>query len=277
MKRSRASRQLSRQAGFSLLEMLTVVAILTLVMGAVFGQIATVQKRYKTEETKLDLVQESREFIDQMVRDLHNVGYPNARMYAQGALTAPTANDVRNAVGLVKFDYNDVWFEGDVDGDGQVDVVRYTLQSVGGSCPCAIRRSQTAKLNATAPMAQNSTSYQVQLENVVNSAGSGGGGVNGSLPIAGNSTVGAGGGGYTTIANDTLYGGYKGSYIFRAFDQNGNAVGPADYSTLAGQQALASIRTIRIVISVLAPATGTDIQTLRRPAVSVTSSARINN
>lgn len=48
------------QRGFSLLEMITVVAILTLVMGAVFKQVITVQQRYRGEETKLDVAQESR-------------------------------------------------------------------------------------------------------------------------------------------------------------------------------------------------------------------------
>ena len=69
---------------------------------------------------------------------------------------------------------------GDVDGDGQVDVVRYTLQDDGsGNCPCKIRRSQGTKLNNTAPMdtSQPSTNYSVELDNVVNSLGAGSGGV----------------------------------------------------------------------------------------------------
>ena len=140
-------RRRASQRGFSLLEMLTVVAILTLVMGAVFKQVISVQQRYRTEETKLDISQESREFLDQMVRDLHQAGYPTLRIYATGVLASPKINDQRVAAGIVKFAYNDLWFEGDIDGDGQVDVVRYTLNAPGGACPCTIQRSQATKLN----------------------------------------------------------------------------------------------------------------------------------
>jgi prepilin-type N-terminal cleavage/methylation domain-containing protein len=262
-----------REAGFSLLEMLTVLVILTLVMGVVFAQIATVQKRYKTEETKLDITQESREFLDQIVRDLHNAGYPNYHMYAAGALTSPIANDARNAVGLVKFAYNDIWFEGDVDGDGQVDVVRYTLQDDGsGNCPCKIRRSQSPKLSGTDPMSQSSINYSVELDNLVNSLGVGGGGA--ALPIAGSSTI-RSGTSYTTVANDTLYSGYKSAYVFRAFDRNGVEILPTDYNTPLNQ--LSQIRSIKVTLNVLAKPSGADIQTLRRPAVMLTATARLDN
>jgi prepilin-type N-terminal cleavage/methylation domain-containing protein len=269
----KSARGRQREAGFSLLEMLTVLVILTLVMGVVFAQIATVQKRYKTEETKLDITQESREFLDQIVRDLHNAGYPNFHMYASGALTSPVANDSRNAVGLVKFGYNDLWFEGDVDGDGQVDVVRYTLQDDGsGNCPCKIRRSQSLKLNNTDPLSQTSTNYSVELDNVVNSLGAGGGGA--ALPISGSSTI-RSGASYTTVANDTLYSGYKSAYVFRAFDKDGVEILPTDYNTPYTK--IGNIRTIKVTINVLAKPSGADIQTLRRPAVMLTATARIDN
>jgi prepilin-type N-terminal cleavage/methylation domain-containing protein len=272
--RRKSARGRQREAGFSLLEMLTVLVILTLVMGVVFAQIATVQKRYKTEETKLDMTQESREFLDQIVRDLHNAGYPSYHMYSPTALTSPIANDSRNAVGLVKFGYNDLWFEGDVDGDGQVDVVRYTLQDNGsGSCPCMIRRSQSLKLNSTDPMSQTSTNYSVQLDNLVNSLGAGRGGA--ALPIAGSSRIRGAGGGYTTVANDTLYAGYKSAYVFRAFDKDGVEILPTDYNTPSNK--LSQIRTIKVTLNVLAKPSGVDIQTLRRPAVMLTATARLDN
>ena len=67
-------RSQTRQAGFSLIEMLLVIAILMVVMGMVFRQIDFLQKRNRTEQVRLDIFQTSREFIDQMTRDIHQAG-----------------------------------------------------------------------------------------------------------------------------------------------------------------------------------------------------------
>jgi prepilin-type N-terminal cleavage/methylation domain-containing protein len=258
------------QRGFSLLEMITVVAILTLVMGVVFKQVITVQQRYRGEETKLDIAQESREFLDQMVRDLHQAGYPTKRIYASGVLLSPAINDQRVAAGLVRYTYNDLWFEGDMDGDGQIEVVRYTLNAPGGICPCTIQRSQATKLNSTAPLSQTSTNYATELQNVINSGGSGGSKTNGAYGISGTGPGGA--------TNETLYGGLEGPYIFQAFDNRGVAVvPPLDISTTAGATALANIRSIQISINVLGKQSGSDLQTGRRAAISLTATARITN
>ncbi|HWR37544.1 MAG TPA: prepilin-type N-terminal cleavage/methylation domain-containing protein [Clostridia bacterium] len=253
------------QAGFSLLEMMVVVGILVVVMGAVFQQVNTVQKRYKAEEQKLDLTQESREFLDQVIRDLHQAGYPNSKMFGAGILAATPANDLRNAVGLVRFAYDEIQFEGDVDGDGTVDSVDYRLvQDADGNCPCRVERSQVPKADATAPTAQL-VSPNSELLDVVNS-----GGANGSGTDVAGYTI----GGYTgTSPNNTVYAAYKTANVFTAYDALGNAVGPADFSTPAGRAVLKSIRTIKININVLG--SQADMQTGMRPAITLAGSARI--
>jgi prepilin-type N-terminal cleavage/methylation domain-containing protein len=257
--------------GFSLIELLVVVAILTLIMGTVFRQIVTVQQRYRAEEAKLDTTQEAREFLDQMVRDLHQVGYPTVKMYYNTStaanLLSPANKDQRVAAGMVKFAYNDIWFEGDVDGDGQVEVIRYTLATgAGGKCPCILQRNETKpKLNNTLPMAQATTNYQTSLDNVVNSAGSGGAGTNGAYLISG---TGPGG-----VSNDTLYGALEGAYIFKAYDSSGNAISPTDIAT--DPTTMGRIASIRITINVLAAPSASDLQTRRRSPVSLTATARL--
>ena len=135
----------SRQSGFTLIEMLMVVLLLSIVVGAVFSQIERAQVRYRVEDQKVDLTQQEREFIDQFTRDLHQAGYPSAPMYGGSA----TANQV--ALGITSLSSNDIVVEGDVDGDGAVDVVEYSYfdgsgwsSSAPNPCPC-IRRSQLAK------------------------------------------------------------------------------------------------------------------------------------
>ncbi len=266
-----ASRKRAPQQGFSLIEMMVVVAILMLVMGVIFQQVNQVQKRYRTEEAKLDLTQEAREFLDQVVRDVHQTGFPGQKMYAPNVLISPWQQDSRVAVGLVKFSYTDLWFEADVDGDGAVESVRYTLQAgPGNTCPCTLRRSQVNKVNATEPMSQL-TSYSTELDGVVNSGGAGGGGTNGSYQLAGSTVFGGG----VSKSNQSLYGALAGPYIFTAYDANGNFVAPTDFNTNPAQ--LANIKTIAINLNVLVKPAAADLQTRMRPALSLNASAKISN
>ena len=62
--------------GFSLLELLIAVAVVTAVMAVVMRGIIQMQQRSSTESRTVDVSQQTRDFIDQMVRDIHNVGYP---------------------------------------------------------------------------------------------------------------------------------------------------------------------------------------------------------
>src|SRR3954466_11727683 len=88
MKRSRRTTKIgAAQAGFSLIELMIVILLLSVIMGSVFSQIDLVQKRFRTEQNKLDISQTAREFLDQIVRDVHKAGYPNLRLYQAGAFT----------------------------------------------------------------------------------------------------------------------------------------------------------------------------------------------
>jgi prepilin-type N-terminal cleavage/methylation domain-containing protein len=57
--------------GFSLIEMLIATAIVTAVLAVVMSAIIQMQQRSKTENTTVDVSQQTRDFIDQMVRDIH--------------------------------------------------------------------------------------------------------------------------------------------------------------------------------------------------------------
>jgi type II secretory pathway pseudopilin PulG len=259
------------ESGFSMVEMAVVLGLMTVVTGAIFMQLGSAQKRAKWEADQMDAVQEAREFADQIVRDLHHAGYPGTQMYQAGVLMSPPTNDYRAAAGLVKFSYTELLFEGDVDGAGNVSSVRYTLQAAAdGNCPCSLRRSQTPKFSGN-PMAQL-TNYTREVDGVVNSAGSSGSGTNGALQISGTTQM-RNGSTWAAVTNDTLYGPYAGTYMFRAFDANGDPVAPCDLTTSA--TALHSITTIQIVLNVIGGANTVSADTRMRPAISVAAIAHI--
>jgi prepilin-type N-terminal cleavage/methylation domain-containing protein len=289
------------QAGFSLLELVIVCAILTIVLAAIFNGVDLVTQRSHAEQTKVDLTQEGREFVDEFERDLHQAGYPNCRMVkAPGAAnncpadysntTVWTSSSV--AAGLVKLSNTEIVFEGDVDGGGTVDSIRYRLlDSAGnspptGTCPCYIQRSQIQKVDGTAPLSQG-TSWSQELQNVVNSGVPGVDGSGNPLPY----------GGGLSISGNTAWGATNTSYyaaissfkdfpVFQAYDQLGNIVPlPQDITTASGSAVLncgttstTCVKSIRLTINLLAPAaTGVDMKTRVRPVMTLVGTARLVN
>jgi prepilin-type N-terminal cleavage/methylation domain-containing protein len=263
-----------KQAGFTMVEMLTVTAVLVVVMGVVFSYTARLQRAYKTEETRVDATEEARTFLDGLARELHQAGYPSHDMFAASILASPANNDSRVAAGLVKVSASDLWFEADIDNDGVVESVRYTLYDYAGgvatassTCPCSLRRSQVQKANNTAPTSQN-TNYTSELDRVVNSAGLGAGG--GALTISGN-TIGINN---QSLSLDTLYSNYKSAPLFIAYDQNGAIISlPVDLSS--NPSVMSTIRSVGININLLAESV--DAQTNVQPALSMRETVKITS
>jgi hypothetical protein len=129
--------------GFSLMEALLSIFILSVVTGAVFQQINLMQKKSSSEAVKVDMNQQAREFIDQTVHDLHMAGYPSASMYS----TPPRPSMV--AAGLVSVSPTQIMLEGDVNNDGIVESVTISYVAndpLDPTCPC-VRRSAQQKLD----------------------------------------------------------------------------------------------------------------------------------
>ena len=154
--------------GFSLIELMIVLVIVLTISGAIFQVINLATQRTSTEQTKVDMFQEAREFMDQMSRDLRQAGYPSPRNLDPSVITEPiTINDLHAAVGLVKVDAGDLWFEGDVDSSGTVSVIQYHLDTSGTNCPC-LKRSQLPKINGDPLTGQTVAEYQVEVQGVQN-------------------------------------------------------------------------------------------------------------
>lgn len=157
------------ESGFSLLEMLVACALTTVIMGAIFAQLIQGQASSNSERAKLDLFQESREFMDQMSRDLRASGYPNTRNFTTDP-TSPAEQSTQEAVGLVKLDVGTLWFESSIDGSGNVSVIHYNLVTTGTNCPC-LMRSQTPKVAAD-PLTGQTETNQTEVQNVLNGSSS---------------------------------------------------------------------------------------------------------
>ena len=170
------------QKGFSLIEMMVVLAIISIIMGSVFKSIDLTQRTSRSEQVKLDLTQQAREFVDQLTRDLRSSGYPYQRNMA--GLTADPNNaayklgdptDPYNAPGLLFVDKGSLWFAGNVDGTGSpteagaanVKIIRYDYVAAGAGqpgCPC-LRRTEFVR-NGGDPLtdAKNPGAAAAQLE-----------------------------------------------------------------------------------------------------------------
>ena len=157
------------QRGFSIVELMIVIMILVAITGGIFKVMTLAMQRSYTEQIRLDMFQEARQFVDQMTRDVRQAGYPTPRNLAESLLTViPAANDPHTAVGLVQVTGSDLWFEADVDQNGTVSVVHYHLDpSTTNNCPC-LRRSQLQKITGNPFTGQNTPVYQVEVQDVLN-------------------------------------------------------------------------------------------------------------
>jgi type II secretory pathway pseudopilin PulG len=236
--------------GFSLIEMLIAVAMVTAVMAVVMRGIIQMQQRSNTESTTVDVSQQTRDFIDQMVRDIHNVGYPPPQVVTSAVAAGCSAN-VAIACGVISYSSTQIIYEGDLDGSGTVYRVYVQLQpGAGGKCPCVLQRGAIRKsdaLSGTAP------TYFTEVNGVLNS-GNGLGGATYPISLPGP-------GSYTS---------YGTADVFDAYDVSGGAVGTC--TTIAS---CSSIHSVQITANI-APNYG-DAATKTYRVFSITSKARMNN
>lgn len=289
------------QAGFSLLELVLVCGILSLVLAAVFSGVSTTVQRSQAEQTKVDLTQEGREFVDEFERDLHQAGYPSCRMLATAGVAGNCPADYSQvsaytveensgvAMPLVYVSNTKIIFEGAVDGTGTVYSIQYRLVDKDNNdppttaCPCTLQRSEVVKnaANNVLPWAQ-ATNFSQELQNVVNSGVPvGTAQYGGGLPIFGNTKWGA-----TNSAFYAAVATFKDYPVFQAYDQSGNNIAlPVDLSVSGSTQTLtcsvaniSCIKSIRLTINLLANSvTGADLQSNVRPVTTLVGTARLVN
>lgn len=129
------------ERGFSLMELMLVLAIFLVVSGAVFELLNAAQIRYRAEQQFLESFQGARLGVDLIIRDIHNAGYPppitfpgnfakppTPAAYPAGTWTdpllAPAGVQSRFAIGIL--------------GVTAAGAVSTTCTVNGGVTPCAI-------------------------------------------------------------------------------------------------------------------------------------------
>ncbi len=77
------------QQGFSLIEVMMVMAIFLVVTGAVFGLMNSIQVQYRNESQFMESFDAARMGMDLLIRDIHNAGYPSPYTFAGNLVGTP--------------------------------------------------------------------------------------------------------------------------------------------------------------------------------------------
>ena len=243
--------------GFSLLELMLVIVVLLTVSGVIMRGIIEMQHRNTAETSKVDTVQQTRDFIDQMVRDVHQVGYPPGRVIAGNP---SCVNNASVSCGVILFSPTQVIYEGDLEGTGNVyQIWMQLLPPASGRCPCTLQRGVILKAQA---LAGNVPTYFTEVNGVLNS-GNGAGGSNFPISLPGPGT-------YTSYANLDVFDAY-----FNDASLFVSPTGTYSCDEAAAPLSCSGIRSLQISVNVTS--NFADPKTNTYPVYSITSKARLNN
>ena len=166
------------QRGFSLLELMISVAILTVIIGTAVQITKQLVRTNANVSNNVDVVQQGRQFMDQISADLHQAGYPGYKMFNQASSSIHAwdyAGSASTTSGIIAASPTSIQFEGDVDASGTVSEVFLQLCVQGTSCttptnasqcPCTMQRGTVTKQSYIVSSTQ--PSYYTELSGVLN-------------------------------------------------------------------------------------------------------------
>ena len=225
------------QCGFSLVELMAAMAILSIVMAVLTAGMMQIQQKSASDVNKVGMAQEARQFMDQILRDLRQSGYPSQGMFDATTLasypsslasTCDTPTTVRCctldnnvACSLISFSSTAIQFEGDIDGSGVSEVYLQVVVPTSGSCPCTLQRGTIAKPGTT-------PAYYTELDNLMS------------------------------------------QNVFTAYKYDGTAYNPAT-------DQLSSIKNIGVTLYIRSPLPDVNVSSVTYSTTTMVSEARINN
>lgn len=167
--------------GFSLLELLIVLAVFSFIVGGIFNNLAQSQKRYQFDQEVAEVQQTARNAVDIMEREIKLAGFPIPSYY-DSALNWTSANSERVAAGFITLGATNLVFEADLAEDGIVDRVEYRLngttlersaqnKTAGGGAPTAVYQTLATNVTALTFSYLNSTGSATTVPSEVRSVG----------------------------------------------------------------------------------------------------------
>lgn len=169
----------SRLRGFSLIELMTALAVFLVICGVAFELLTMAMKRYQSESQVLNTFQEARLGLDQMVRDISDAGYPPVNEF-----TSPPSDSSKYALAPIAWNPGypnsscaigacttpsgfDIILETKVNstsGSPTVQWIRYQLQGA------VLSRASVDKVDGGDPDGTTSAQLIPYVQNVANNA-----------------------------------------------------------------------------------------------------------
>ncbi|MEE9194165.1 MAG: prepilin-type N-terminal cleavage/methylation domain-containing protein [Thermodesulfobacteriota bacterium] len=167
---------ITKQHGFTLIEMMIAMAITLLVLSGVYEVFTSQQKAYNIQDQVAEMQQNARVAMDMMTREIRMAGYIHESSDGDSNTDAPTsdvAGESFTGNGAEDIDENGtnaITIEADIDGNNQTDTVRYSLS--GGNLVREIWTWNGTVWGASGgaqPIAENITSLIFTYDNAARS------------------------------------------------------------------------------------------------------------
>ena len=123
------------EQGVTLVELIIVVALLGLVVAAMYNMFTFQQKSYTVQDNVAVMQQNVRVGLEYMVKEIRMAGYipedipPNNTAPADDNVPGATFTTDGNSESIEEATSSAITFQADVDGDGRTETVSYTLDA----------------------------------------------------------------------------------------------------------------------------------------------------
>jgi prepilin-type N-terminal cleavage/methylation domain-containing protein len=134
----RSTRTQPDSQGFTLVELLIVLAIFGSLMGMIFSSLAESQNASAIARDESEVNQTLQDAFSLMASEMRAIGSPPASYYDQSYLQNPGSPQNLVAQGLIEAGSTVLKFQGDINGDRIVDYVHYYLS--GSAPPYSLNR-----------------------------------------------------------------------------------------------------------------------------------------
>lgn len=134
----RSTQNRPSSSGFTLVELLIVLAIFGLLMGMIFSSLTEGQNASAIARDESEMNQNLQDVFSLITTEMRFIGFPPASYYDQSYLQSPGSPKNLVAHGLVEASSNVLKFQGDINGDKTVDYVHYYVS--GSAAPYSLHR-----------------------------------------------------------------------------------------------------------------------------------------